>query len=81
MIFLKIPSKLLLILFEPLLLSRFQKMFKGYSASLVNLGKTCYMNSTMQCLKSVPELKSELSNYQSARTKDVDQTSHMPYCH
>jgi ubiquitin carboxyl-terminal hydrolase 14 len=35
------------------------------------------MNSTMQCLISVPELKSELSNYQSARTKDVDQTSHM----
>ncbi|VVB16538.1 unnamed protein product [Arabis nemorensis] len=36
------------------------------------------MNSTVQCLKSVPELKSALSNYSlSARSNNVDQTSHM----
>ncbi|RZC88741.1 hypothetical protein C5167_031115 [Papaver somniferum] len=32
-------------------------------AGLVILGKTCYMNSTLQCLNAVPELKLELNKY------------------
>lgn len=50
----------------------------GHTAGLFNLGHTCYMNSTVQCLHSVPELKSALIKYpHSGRSNDLDQSSHL----
>ncbi|KAL3511707.1 hypothetical protein ACH5RR_024424 [Cinchona calisaya] len=50
----------------------------GDSAGLFNLGNTCYMNSTVQCLRSVPELKSALIKYPpTGANNSLDQSSHL----
>jgi len=36
---------------------------RQYGAGLVNLGNTCYMNSCLQCLYAVPELRAALAAY------------------
>lgn len=38
---------------------------KNFSPGLTNLGNTCYMNATVQCLYSVPELRTALRSYAS----------------
>lgn len=45
---------------------------KQYGAGLHNLGNTCYLNSTVQCLYSVGGLRKALASYQASPTPSVD---------
>lgn len=40
-------------------------------AGLTNLGNTCYMNATVQCLKTVPELRDALRSFQGGTVQPV----------
>ena len=42
---------------------------------LTNLGNTCYMNATMQCLYSIEELKTALKGYET--TSQLDPTARL----
>jgi len=39
------------------------QLYNKYPAGLVNLGNTCYLNSCVQCLRIIPELREKLEKY------------------
>mmetsp|Transcript_38368 Transcript_38368/g.85421 ORF Transcript_38368/g.85421 Transcript_38368/m.85421 type:complete len:521 (+) Transcript_38368:65-1627(+) len=44
---------------------------KAYGSGLQNLGNTCYMNSTVQCLYAIEPLRAALTNYKSSAGYDL----------
>ncbi len=44
----------------------------GHPGGLVNLGNTCYLNSTIQYLRAVPELRESLVQWRPAATNNTD---------
>eukprot|EP00058_Branchiostoma_floridae_P000266 XP_002585754.1 hypothetical protein BRAFLDRAFT_232629 [Branchiostoma floridae] len=44
-------------------------------AGMTNLGNTCYMNATVQCLRNVPELKEVLKRFQGGLSSSGDLTA------
>nr|CCA15091.1 ubiquitin carboxylterminal hydrolase putative [Albugo laibachii Nc14] len=44
-----------------------------YPAGLKNLGNTCFMNATMQCLRPVKEFRDALEQHSTSTTQDLEQ--------
>ncbi|KJE88904.1 ubiquitin specific peptidase 14 [Capsaspora owczarzaki ATCC 30864] len=46
---------------------------RALPVGLVNMGNTCYMNATVQCLRAVPEFRQALERFAGGASNDVSQ--------
>eukprot|EP00954_Amorphochlora_amoebiformis_P020828 1342185-Amorphochlora_amoeboformis.AAC.2 len=73
---LKAPTKKY-IFEEDLTATQKAELIKEDVAGLNNLGNTCYMNSTVQCLRSISELKGAINKYKNTPSRGTDPQSTM----
>lgn len=52
-----------------------------YPTGLINMGNTCYLNSTLQALRSIPELRKSLEKYTNPSPADITVNLKRLYTH